>query len=154
MLEVPVLDRREQEVFAAATIFQLRARIVVERTYIGAADRSRLRIVIGLLVERIDRGPREARVEASGGRLRIVLQVLLEHAAVDAQIGLQDVPDRQAGIVVQLLRDYVALLIVERRTGLQRQSIIAHRKVLHLAQELAQIVRLLARQLVVIPGRR
>ena len=87
--------------------------------------------------------------------LCIVLQVLLELAAVDAQIGLQDVPDRQAGEVVQLAaRSRRAACAVSAAPACSASAYSPIAKCSTVVHEVAQVVRLLAGKLVVIPGRR
>ena len=79
--------------------FQLAAYIVVEGGDIGRGDGCGLWVVIGLFRQQIDRGAREAGVDATGGA--IIEQVLLEDPAgnrigrafeVDMTKSVADVP--------------------------------------------------------------
>ena len=79
--------------------------VVVERAHVRRADGRRERVVVRLLLERVHRRAREARVEAAGRRLRAVLERLLELAAGDAQVRLADVVDREARVLVELRGD-------------------------------------------------
>ena len=61
-----------------------------------------MRIVIRTFAERIHGGAGEARIQATGGQVGVVLQCLLKFAAVHTQIGLEQVGHRQACIFMQL----------------------------------------------------
>ena len=90
-IKVPLRAAKERlgQIGLAFAIFQIAAHVVVEERDVGRGDGRALRIVVGLLAERVDRGAGEARVEPAGGQVLVVLQGLLELAAVDAQVGLE-----------------------------------------------------------------
>ena len=81
-----------------------------------------------------------------------ILQRLLELAAVDAQIGLEQVGHGQARILVQLLGRLLFLLRAQVRAQRQRVRVGTHRKLFHILQKRLQFRRLL-RQFFVVPGR-
>ena len=148
MIDIGVLA-----VLQAVAEFQLVAHVVVEGADISRADRRGLRIVFGILRHRIECGAGEAAVQSARGDITACLEFVLEHATGDAQIGLDQIVDRQTGVLVQPLRHRLGLRLAQPRTRHQRLRIIAQRVLLHLLQKGLQRGRLL-RQFVVIERRR
>src|SRR5208282_5864464 len=101
----------------------------------------------------IERRSGEARVEPACGRISIGLQVLLELAPVDAQVGLLDVGNRQPRVLMELLRDLVPPGWAQMRAFAERNQIFAQRKVLDLLEKRLKLRRI-AGQAMMIPGRR
>ena len=67
------------EVGLAFSIFEVAADIVVEERDISRGDSGGLRIVLCALAQRIESGTGEARIEAAGGEVFVVLELSLIH---------------------------------------------------------------------------
>ena len=122
-------------VFLVLAILQIFSYVVVEGGDVGRRDCRRLRIVLRLFAERIECGPGKARVEAAGGEIAFVLQILGEFSAIDSQVGFLDVCNRKAGIFVKLGGDSMALVRGKGRAGAKRQRVIVHGEVLDLGEQ-------------------
>ena len=75
-----------------------------------------MRIVFRTLAQRIEIGAGEAGVEASGGEVFIFLEGFFELAAIDAEVGAEQVLDWQSDVLVKLLGDSLFLFRAEVRT--------------------------------------
>jgi hypothetical protein len=130
-----VADIGEQFDAALLAPLQILAGIIVEAGDVGRADRRDEGIVIGFLAEGVEVGAREAGIDAARRRVLVVLQVLGELAARDAQIGLLDVVDREPGIFMQLLGDRGAFGVGQVGALLQGEGIVRGGELLDLVEE-------------------
>ena len=105
------------------------------------------------MTQRIDVGAGKARIQAAGGDAVPALQCLAELTAVDSEVRLDDVVDRQSGKAMQLIGDRTLLRGAQFRTRRQCPAVVPHGEALDRGQEAVEIT-LLSRQLVVIPGGR
>ncbi len=153
MFPVPRLHVAKHVERHAVAEFELTAHVIVERGDVCRADRRRLRIVLRVPVERIHVRTAEARVQAPGSLIGVVLQHLLELASVDAQVRLVDVGNRQPSVLMQLLLDRFFLRRIQRCTGGERDGVVGHREFLDFGEKRLEFLRRI-RQLLVIPRRR
>src|SRR5450432_4272813 len=101
MLPVPRLYITENMERLALAELELFAHVIIECRYVGRTDGRRLRVVLGLAIERVHIRAGKARIQAAGGLVGVILQVFLELAAVDAQVGLFPVRNRYSRVRVQ-----------------------------------------------------
>ena len=128
--------------------------VIVERADIGCADRGALRVPVSDLAQRVERGPDEAGVECSGRRRLLGQKLLLERAIFDAQVGLQQIGNGQAGVGRELLR-YPLTIGVGKFVALhQRDGVIASRKGFDLGEEALQVGGAIGDAIVIPGGRR
>ena len=154
VLEVPWESAAEEglgQIGLTFAVLQVLADVVVEERDVGGGDGRALRIVFCALAQRVEIRAGEASVETAGGQFAILLEGLFEFAAVDAEIGAEQVVDWQADVVVQLFGD--GLLFIRGDVGTESESVGvgAHGEVFDLFQEGLEGGRLLGK-LFVIPG--
>jgi hypothetical protein len=87
---------------------QLAANIIIESGDIRGGNGGGLRIVSGLLRQRVNGWAGEAAVQTARGEVFVALQVVVELAGVDAQVGFEDIGNRQASVLVQLVSNGLA----------------------------------------------
>ena len=111
-----------------------------------------MRIVFGALAEWVEAGARETGVQSAGGEAFVVLEGFLEFAAADTEVGLEQIGDRQAGVLVQLFRDGLLFFGADVGSLAKGMRVGAHGEVFHFFQEWLQGRRLRGKLLVIPAG--
>ncbi len=112
-----------------------------------------LRVVVGALAQGIDIRAGEAGVEPAGRHAFCALEVLTKLAAVDTQVGLQDVVDRQTRVLVQFFCDRRPVRRAEVGSRGEGTGIVTHGELFDLGEQSLEGA-VLTGQLLVIPGGR